>query len=87
MKDFSLKVRAYITMFKMRLSLLVCFSAAFGYLLSGAAWNSSQFVWLSAIVLKRREIVLQKMVLHVLGLLTADYAATAVRAAAAVSLK
>jgi heme o synthase len=46
MKDFSSKVRAYNTMFKMRLSFLVCFSAAFGYLLSGAAWNSMQFIWL-----------------------------------------
>ena len=46
MKLLSLKTGAYIKLLKMRLTLLVCFSAAFGYLLTGHHWNTIQFIWL-----------------------------------------
>ncbi|MDB5274779.1 MAG: cyoE [Chitinophagaceae bacterium] len=46
MKLMSLKAGAYIKLLKMRLTLLVCFSAAFGYLLTGHAWYNVQFLWL-----------------------------------------
>jgi len=46
MKTTSIKVRAYLMLFKIRLTLLVCFSAAFGYLLTGQTWYSTQFLWL-----------------------------------------
>jgi heme o synthase len=45
MKLFSLKAGAYVKLLKMRLTLLVSFSAAFGYLLTGHAWQSAQFIW------------------------------------------
>ena len=44
MKLLSLKTGAYVKLLKMRLTLLVSFSAAFGYLLTGHSWYSSQFV-------------------------------------------
>jgi protoheme IX farnesyltransferase len=45
MKSISIKSSAYIKLLKMRLTLLVSFSAAFGYLLAGNAWNDILFVW------------------------------------------
>ena len=44
MKLLSLKTGAYVKLLKMRLTLLVSFSAAFGYLLTGHSWQSAQFV-------------------------------------------
>src|SRR4051812_11126148 len=45
MKLLSLKTGAYIKLLKMRLTLLVSFSAAFGYLVTGHSWYTSEFVW------------------------------------------
>lgn len=45
MKLLSLKTAAYVKLLKMRLTLLVSFSAAFGYLVTGHSWYSTQFVW------------------------------------------
>ncbi|MDB5257878.1 MAG: cyoE [Chitinophagaceae bacterium] len=45
MKLLSLKTGAYVKLLKMRLTLLVSFSAAFGYLLTGHSWYTAQFVW------------------------------------------
>lgn len=45
MKLLSLKAGAYVKLLKMRLTLLVSFSAAFGYLVTGHSWYSTQFAW------------------------------------------
>lgn len=45
MKLLSLKTRAYVKLLKMRLTLLVSFSAAFGYLLTGHSCYTAQFIW------------------------------------------
>jgi len=45
MKLLSLKTGAYVKLLKMRLTLLVSFSAAFGYLLTGHSWYTAEFVW------------------------------------------
>jgi protoheme IX farnesyltransferase len=44
MKLLSLKAGAYVKLLKMRLTLLVSFSAAFGYLLTGHSWKSTHFI-------------------------------------------
>lgn len=46
MKAVSAKIGAYIKLFKIRLTLLVCFSAAFGYLLAPHSNSTVQFFWL-----------------------------------------
>ncbi len=45
MKLLSLKTGAYVKLLKMRLTLLVSFSAAFGYLVTGHSWYSAEFLW------------------------------------------
>ncbi|MDF2456076.1 MAG: cyoE [Cytophagaceae bacterium] len=45
MKLLSLKTGAYVKLLKMRLTLLVSFSAAFGYLVTGHSWYSTEFIW------------------------------------------